>query len=34
MDKEAIGRTFMPAARAALTSFPIDADDVALVSLA
>jgi Ser/Thr protein kinase RdoA (MazF antagonist) len=34
MDKEAIGRTFMPAARAALTSFPIDADDVTLVSLA
>jgi Ser/Thr protein kinase RdoA (MazF antagonist) len=34
MDKEAIGRTFMPAARAALTSFPIEAADLALVSLA
>jgi len=33
MDKEAIGRTFMPAALAALKSFPIDGD-VTLVSLA
>src|SRR5690349_21075265 len=34
MDKEAIGRTFTPAAEAALTSFPIDAVDLTLVSLA
>jgi Ser/Thr protein kinase RdoA (MazF antagonist) len=34
MDKEAIGRTFMPAARAALEFFPIDAADLTLVSLA
>src|SRR5689334_22365188 len=34
MDKEAIGRTFTPAAEAALESFPIDAVDLALVSLA
>ena len=34
MNKEAIDRTFAPAARAALASFPIDADDLALVSLA
>jgi Ser/Thr protein kinase RdoA (MazF antagonist) len=34
MDKEAIGRTFTPAAQAALKSFPIDAVDLTLVSLA
>jgi len=34
MDREAIGRTFTPAARAALEAFPIDAVDLALVSLA
>lgn len=34
MDKEAIDRTFTPAARAALESFPIDAVDLTLVSLA
>jgi Ser/Thr protein kinase RdoA (MazF antagonist) len=34
MDREAIGRTFTPAARAALTAFPIDPVDLALVSLA
>ena len=34
MDKETVGRTFTPAALAALKSFPIDADDLALVSLA
>jgi len=34
MDKEAIGRTFLPAARAALASFPIDAGEPTLVSLA
>jgi len=34
MDKEAIGRTFTPAAQAALKSFPIDAQDLTLVSLA
>jgi len=34
MDKEAIGRTFTPAADAALKSFPIDAVDLTLVSLA
>ena len=34
MDREAIGRTFTPAAEAALKSFPIDASDLALVSLA
>jgi Ser/Thr protein kinase RdoA (MazF antagonist) len=34
MDKEAIGRTFMPAAHAALTSFPIEAAELTLVSLA
>lgn len=34
MDKEAIGRTFTPAARAALEAFPIDAVDLTLVSLA
>jgi Ser/Thr protein kinase RdoA (MazF antagonist) len=34
MDKEAIGRTFTPAAEAALKSFPIDAQDLTLVSLA
>jgi Ser/Thr protein kinase RdoA (MazF antagonist) len=34
MDKEAIGRTFMPAAQAALKSFPIDQGDLTLVSLA
>src|SRR6201994_734327 len=34
MDKEAIGRTFAPAARAALPAFPIDASDLTLVSLA
>jgi Ser/Thr protein kinase RdoA (MazF antagonist) len=33
MDKKAIGRTFMPAAQAALKSFPIDGD-LTLVSLA
>ena len=32
-DKEAIGRTFTPAARTALESFPIDTGDLALVSL-
>ncbi len=32
-DKEAIARTFTPAARAALKAFPVDADDLALVSL-
>jgi Ser/Thr protein kinase RdoA (MazF antagonist) len=34
MDKEAIGRTFTPAAEAALKSFPIDVEDLTLVSLA
>ena len=34
MDKEAVGRTFTPPARAALESFPIDGGDLALVSLA
>jgi Ser/Thr protein kinase RdoA (MazF antagonist) len=34
MDKEAIGRTFMPAARDALKSFPIELADLTLVSLA
>src|SRR5436190_18703761 len=34
MDKEAIGRTFMPAAQVALKSFPIDAGDLTLVSMA
>jgi Ser/Thr protein kinase RdoA (MazF antagonist) len=34
MDKEAVGRTFAPAARAALESFPIDAVETTLVSLA
>jgi len=34
MDNEAIGRTFTPAAEAALKSFPIDAQDLTLVSLA
>jgi Ser/Thr protein kinase RdoA (MazF antagonist) len=34
MDKEAIGRIFAPAARAALPAFPIDAADLTLVSLA
>ena len=34
MDKEAIGRTFTPAARVALESFPIDSGDLTLVSLA
>lgn len=34
MDKEAIGRTFTPAAQAALKSFPIDPVDLTLVSLA
>src|SRR4029078_12996836 len=34
IDREAIGRTFTPAARAALEAFPIDAVDLALVSLA
>jgi Ser/Thr protein kinase RdoA (MazF antagonist) len=34
MDREAIGRTFTPAARAALESFSIDSSDLALVSLA
>ena len=34
MDKEAIGRTFTPAARAALEAFPIEAGDLTLVSLA
>ena len=34
MDKEAIGRTFTPAADAALKSFPIDAARLTLVSLA
>jgi Ser/Thr protein kinase RdoA (MazF antagonist) len=33
MDREAIDRTFTPAARAALNSFPIEAEDLALVSL-
>lgn len=33
MDKEAVDRTFTPAARTALKSFPIDAGDLALVSL-
>ncbi len=33
MDKETIDRTFAPAARAALKAFPVDADDLALVSL-
>ena len=34
MDREAIGRTFTPAAEAALKFFPIDAVDLSLVSLA
>jgi len=34
MDEEAVERTFMPAARAALAAFPIDAGDLELVSLA
>ena len=34
MDEEAIERTFMPAARAALDAFPIDGGDLTLVSLA
>ena len=34
MDKEAIGRLFAPAARAALRAFPIDAVDLVPVSLA
>jgi Ser/Thr protein kinase RdoA (MazF antagonist) len=34
MDKEAADRTFTPPARAALASFPIDAGDLTLVSLA
>ena len=34
MDREAIGRIFTPAARAALNAFPIDAGDLTLVSLA
>src|SRR5476651_2906864 len=33
MDNEAVGRTFTPAAREALNFFPIDAEDLALVSL-
>ncbi len=34
MDKETVDRTFTPAALAALSSFPIDAGDLSLVSLA
>ncbi|MDI1285279.1 MAG: phosphotransferase [Reyranella sp.] len=34
MDRETIDRTFTPAARAALNSFPIDPEDLTLVSLA
>src|SRR6185369_1025754 len=34
MDREAIGRTFMPAAHAALKSFPIEPGELTLVSLA
>jgi Ser/Thr protein kinase RdoA (MazF antagonist) len=34
MDKEAIGRTFTPAAQEALKSFPIDIGELTLVSLA
>jgi Ser/Thr protein kinase RdoA (MazF antagonist) len=34
MDREAVDRTFTPAARAALDAFPVDAGDLALVSLA
>src|SRR6187551_3965601 len=34
MNREAIGRAFAPAARAALPAFPIDARDLTLVSLA
>jgi Ser/Thr protein kinase RdoA (MazF antagonist) len=34
MDKEAIGRTFAPAARDALPAFPIEAREITLVSLA
>ncbi|HYD07361.1 MAG TPA: phosphotransferase [Reyranella sp.] len=34
MDREAIGRTFTPAAEAALKAFPIDAVDLTLVALA
>jgi Ser/Thr protein kinase RdoA (MazF antagonist) len=34
MDKEAIGRTFTPAAQDALTSFPIEASGLTLISLA
>jgi Ser/Thr protein kinase RdoA (MazF antagonist) len=34
MHKEAVGRTFTPAAQAALKSFPIDSVDLALVSFA
>src|SRR5476649_99429 len=33
MDNEAVGRTFTPAAREALNFFPIDAEDLTLVSL-
>jgi Ser/Thr protein kinase RdoA (MazF antagonist) len=33
MDRETIDRTFTPAARAALNSFPIDPEDLALVTL-
>src|SRR5580700_8858189 len=34
MDKEAIGRTFTPAAHAALSAFPIEPGELTLVSLA
>jgi Ser/Thr protein kinase RdoA (MazF antagonist) len=34
MDEETVGRTFTPAAQAALDSFPINAGDLTLVSLA
>ena len=34
MDKAAIDRTFAPAARDALKSFPVDAGELALVSMA
>jgi len=34
MDRETVDRTFTPAARTALSSFPIDAGDLTLISLA
>ncbi len=33
MDNETVDRTFTPAAHAALASFPIEAQDLTLVSL-